>query len=138
MVFLRTNEDGNVTLHPKSVNTVQPEEFESCFLMYHEKLRSSCIFIYDTTMVPTLPLLFFCDNFFLTSSGGYVIIELNNALRFSCDKTTANLIVVSRYFFWKVLTLDRCGAQPLSPQPTEAPLCPLICTSECRWLVSVP
>lgn len=95
MIFLRTSEDGNVTLHQKSVNTAQQQDFESNFFVYHEKLRSSCIFIFETTMVPPLPLLFFCYDFFLTYSGDKVIIQINKDLRFSCEKKTANLIVVS-------------------------------------------
>lgn len=95
MVLLRTTEDGNVTLHPKSVNTIQQQNFESNFFVYHEKLRSSCIFIFETTMVSPLPLLFFCYDFFLTYCGEKVIIQINKDLRFSCAKKTASLIVVS-------------------------------------------
>lgn len=63
--------------------------------MYHEKLQSSCIFIYDTTMVTTLPLLFFCYDFFITRQGSKIIIQLNKDLRFICSRKTAELIVVS-------------------------------------------
>lgn len=100
MIFLRTSEDGNVTLHQKSVNTAQQQDFESNFFVYHEKLRSSCIFIFETTMVPPLPILFFCYDFFLTSDGDKVIIQINKDLRFICDKETADLIRVSVCYYY--------------------------------------
>lgn len=94
MVLLRTSEDGKVTLHPKSVNTVQTTNFESNFLVYHEKLLSSCIFIYDTTMVSALPLLVFCSDFYLSYTKNRAIIELNKDLRFMCSKKTSYYITV--------------------------------------------
>lgn len=96
IVLLRTHEDGNVSLHPKSVNTVQQNDFESTFLVYHEKLKSSCIFIYDTTMVSSLPLLFFCQNYLKATEGKRTTLRLNDALVFKCHKETGHLIEVSR------------------------------------------
>ncbi|XP_065216695.1 ATP-dependent DNA/RNA helicase DHX36-like isoform X2 [Planococcus citri] len=92
-ITLKTFEDGRVLLHPKSVNAVQPSGFESSFLVYHEKLRSSNIFLHDTTMVPTLPLLIFCHDYYLTTGKkDEVIIELNKRLRFSCTAKVADMI----------------------------------------------
>ena len=103
MVLLRTSEDGKVTLHPKSVNTVQTTDFESHFLVYHEKLLSSCIFIYDTTMISALPLLVFCYDFYLTYTKKKAIIELNKDLRFVCSKKTAYYITVNTQSWKSVL-----------------------------------
>ncbi|KAF4518531.1 hypothetical protein B566_EDAN004275 [Ephemera danica] len=57
-IRLITPQDGRVEIHPKSVNAKQ-SEFESPYLLYHLKLRSSAIYLHDTTMVYPLPLLFF-------------------------------------------------------------------------------
>ena len=40
---LRTQEDGLVYLHPKSVN-VDVKVFEDNWLIYHEKMKSSSVF----------------------------------------------------------------------------------------------
>lgn len=55
-----TYEDGRVRIHPKSVNCKPEEEvrYDSAFL-YFRKMKSSKIFLYDTTMVTPLPIILF-------------------------------------------------------------------------------
>lgn len=60
LVSVRTPEDGNVKLHPSSVN-VNEKYFRSHFLVYHLKMRTTSKFLYDTTMVPPLAIVFFGD-----------------------------------------------------------------------------
>ncbi|CAH0382485.1 unnamed protein product [Bemisia tabaci] len=90
--FIRTPEQENVKHHPKSVNEKQ-SEFESRFLVYHQKIQSTAIFLHDTSMVYPLSLLFFGGGFEFKSDGeGGTVIEINDELKFHCDNKTADLI----------------------------------------------
>lgn len=60
IVNVRTPEDGNVKIHPSSVN-VDEKYFRSNFLVYHLKMRTTSKFLYDTTMVQPLAIVFFGD-----------------------------------------------------------------------------
>lgn len=60
LVSVRTPEDGNVKIHPSSVN-VDEKCFRSNFLVYHLKMRTTSKFLYDTTMVQPLAIVFFGD-----------------------------------------------------------------------------
>ncbi|XP_029450233.1 putative ATP-dependent RNA helicase DHX57 isoform X3 [Rhinatrema bivittatum] len=63
-----TKNDGYVHIHPSSVN-FQVRHFESPYLVYHEKMKTSRVFVRDCSMVSVYPLVLF--------SGGQVNIELN-------------------------------------------------------------
>ncbi|XP_070503518.1 putative ATP-dependent RNA helicase DHX57 [Chironomus tepperi] len=65
----KTKEDGYVALHPSSVNS-SSGVFQSPFLIYQEKVKTSRIFIRDCTMVQIIPLILF--------SGSDIRIELHN------------------------------------------------------------
>lgn len=94
--FIRTPEQENVKHHPKSVNEKQ-SEFESRFLVYHQKIQSTAIFLHDTSMVYPLSLLFFGGGFEFKSDGeGGTVIEINDELKFHCDNKTADLIKVRK------------------------------------------
>jgi len=53
-----TKEDGEVWIHPSSVN-FKLSEISSPYMVFHEKVRTSRIFIRDCTMVHAFPLLLF-------------------------------------------------------------------------------
>lgn len=100
-----TEEDGRVELHPKSVNTGSTS-FESPFLVYFEKMKSTSVFIYDTTMVSAFPLIFFGGQ--LThrrDKGGYHILSVDHSLEFLADKPTFDLIQVILFFKDRILNL---------------------------------
>lgn len=65
LVSVRTPEDGNVKIHPSSVN-VNEKYFRSNFLVYHVKMRTTSKFLYDTTMVQPLAIVFFGDQLEVT------------------------------------------------------------------------
>lgn len=65
----KTRDDGYISLHPSSVNATIGT-FNSPFLIYQEKVKTSKIFIRETTMVATVPLILF--------SGSDVRIEMHN------------------------------------------------------------
>uniref|UniRef100_A0A1B0GJV8 RNA helicase n=1 Tax=Lutzomyia longipalpis TaxID=7200 RepID=A0A1B0GJV8_LUTLO len=64
----KTREDGYVAIHPSSVNSVVGH-FNFPFLVFQEKVKTSRIFIRESTMVPLLPLVLF--------SGSDIKIELH-------------------------------------------------------------
>ncbi|XP_051867691.1 putative ATP-dependent RNA helicase DHX57 isoform X2 [Pristis pectinata] len=62
-----TKNDGNVHIHPSSVN-YQVRHFESPYLVYHEKVKTSRVFLRDCSMVSVYPLVLF--------GGGQINVEL--------------------------------------------------------------
>ncbi|XP_048337698.1 putative ATP-dependent RNA helicase DHX57 [Sphaerodactylus townsendi] len=53
-----TKNEGYVHIHPSSVN-YQTRHFESPYLVYHEKIKTSRVFIRDCSMVSVYPLILF-------------------------------------------------------------------------------
>lgn len=64
----KTRDDGYVFLHPSSVNSTAGN-FNSPFLVYQEKVKTSRLYIRECTMIPLLPLVLF--------SGSDISIELH-------------------------------------------------------------
>jgi ATP-dependent RNA helicase DHX36 len=95
IIKLTTPEDGRVSIHPRSINEKETE-FESPFLMYHLKLKSTSIYLHDTTMVYPLPLLFFGQGVDVCIEDGHETIAVDKSIRFKCQESTANLVKVSR------------------------------------------
>uniref|UniRef100_A0A8C0LEF3 Putative ATP-dependent RNA helicase DHX57 n=1 Tax=Canis lupus dingo TaxID=286419 RepID=A0A8C0LEF3_CANLU len=62
-----TKNDGYVHIHPSSVN-YQVRHFDSPYLVYHEKIKTSRVFIRDCSMVSVYPLVLF--------GGGQVSVQL--------------------------------------------------------------
>ncbi|XP_053567900.1 putative ATP-dependent RNA helicase DHX57 [Bombina bombina] len=63
-----TKSDGYVHVHPSSIN-YQVRHFESPYLVYHEKIKTSRVFVRDCSMVSVYPLVLF--------GGGQVNVELH-------------------------------------------------------------
>ncbi|KAM9317170.1 putative ATP-dependent RNA helicase DHX57 [Gastrophryne carolinensis] len=62
-----TKNDGYVHIHPSSIN-YQERNFKSPYLVYHEKVKTSRVFVRDCSMVSVYPLVLF--------GGGQVNVEL--------------------------------------------------------------
>ncbi|XP_073070244.1 putative ATP-dependent RNA helicase DHX57 isoform X2 [Manis javanica] len=62
-----TKNDGYVHIHPSSVN-YQVRHFDSPYLVYHEKIKTSRVFIRDCSVVSVYPLVLF--------GGGQVNVQL--------------------------------------------------------------
>lgn len=60
-VKVYTKADGKVCIHPKSVNA-EETQFQYKWLVYHLKMKTSSIFLYDCTEVSPFSLLFFGGN----------------------------------------------------------------------------
>ena len=86
-----TQSDGKVCIHPKSVN-VEETQFNHSWLVYHLKMRTSSIFLYDCTEVSPFSLLFF---------GGNITGLVNNA----------GVVPQSGVGFEKCMQVGLCGGR---------------------------
>ncbi|XP_054728692.1 putative ATP-dependent RNA helicase DHX57 [Anastrepha obliqua] len=59
----KTRQDGFVAIHPSSVNSVVGS-FQTPFLIYQEKVKTSRIFIRECSMLPLVPLVLFAGSDF--------------------------------------------------------------------------
>lgn len=75
---LFTHEDGRVNLHPKSV-ICEERFFPTKFLLYHEKVETTQVFIYDASMIPPFPVLFFGGALDVQKDGDQEIIVVAGA-----------------------------------------------------------
>merc|ERR1719341_1633089 len=81
-----------LALHPKGVNeTVPMHHFDNLWLLYREKVKSNKVFIYDSSIVPNYPLLFFGQN--LDYDERTACIDVDGFVKMQCkSKDVANLI----------------------------------------------
>lgn len=100
--ILRTHEDGRVYLHPKSVNA-QVTSFEDNFLIYHEKMKSSSLFLYDSTMIAPFPLLFFGGDISVFEEEGHETVAVDEFIKFKSPTRIANLVKELRVELDKLL-----------------------------------
>ncbi|XP_019623182.1 PREDICTED: putative ATP-dependent RNA helicase DHX57 isoform X1 [Branchiostoma belcheri] len=105
----KTRDDGYVFVHPSSVN-FQVRHYESPYLVYHEKIKTSKIYIRDCSMVSVYPLLLFgggslridleAGNFVISLDDGWIrfiaasheVAELVRELRLELDQLLADKI----------------------------------------------
>lgn len=91
----KTRDDGYVALHPSSINATCGN-FQSPFLIYQEKIKTSKIFIRDNTMISTIPIIIFSGSemkiemhdgeFLFIMEGGWFIIQANSLATAECMK----------------------------------------------------
>lgn len=93
---LTTPEDGKVSLHIRSINHNE-DTFESQYLIYHQKLKSSAVYLHDTTMVYAFPLLFFGQKLDVFHDKGFVIVKVSDHIKFRCEESVAQLIKELRH-----------------------------------------
>jgi ATP-dependent RNA helicase DHX57 len=55
----RTKYDGYVHLHPSSVNAKTTSVFDSAYIVFHEKIKTSRIFVRDCSLVPIYSMVLF-------------------------------------------------------------------------------
>eukprot|EP00794_Sanderia_malayensis_P015883 gene15883-17483_t len=88
---LETKQDGKVAIHPKSVNS-EVRTFESQWIIYHLKMRTSKIYLFDTTMISPLPLLFFGGKISTTREDFQNIIKVDDWIKFQASNRIAKLV----------------------------------------------
>lgn len=89
-------------LHPKSVN-YQVTVFEDNWLIYHEKMKSTSLFLYDSTMIAPFPLLFFGGEISVFVEEGYETVAVDDFIKFKSPTRIANLVKELRVELDKLL-----------------------------------
>jgi len=109
VMHIETPEDGvRVKIHPSSINSKE-RNFDSKFLVFFNKQKSSDVFLLDTTMVYPISLLIFGDKITikqdLENEKKWLISLADNAFQFESNKNTAKIILKLRNRF-EVLLRD--------------------------------
>ncbi|KAJ0022011.1 hypothetical protein NQD34_009501 [Periophthalmus magnuspinnatus] len=90
-VKVYTHADGKVCIHPKSVNA-EETEFNYHWLIYHLKMRTSSIFLYDCTEVSPFSLLFFGGDITIQKDGDQETIAVDEWIIFRSPARIAHLV----------------------------------------------
>ncbi|XP_040901545.1 ATP-dependent DNA/RNA helicase DHX36 [Toxotes jaculatrix] len=90
-VKVYTQADGKVCIHPKSVNA-EETEFNYTWLIYHLKMRTSSIFLYDCTEVSPFSLLFFGGDITIQKDEDQETIAVDQWIVFRSPARIANLV----------------------------------------------
>uniref|UniRef100_A0A8C9F594 RNA helicase n=1 Tax=Pavo cristatus TaxID=9049 RepID=A0A8C9F594_PAVCR len=91
MVKVCTKTDGTVNIHPKSVN-VEETEFHYNWLVYHLKMRTSSIYLYDCTEVSPYCLLFFGGDISIQKDKDQDTIAVDEWIVFQSPARIAHLV----------------------------------------------
>uniref|UniRef100_A0A1A8QZ52 ATP-dependent DNA/RNA helicase DHX36 n=1 Tax=Nothobranchius rachovii TaxID=451742 RepID=A0A1A8QZ52_9TELE len=90
-VKVYTQADGKVCIHPKSVNA-EEKEFNYAWLIYHLKMRTSSIFLYDCTEVSPFSLLFFGGDISIQKDEDQETIAVDQWIVFRSPARIAHLV----------------------------------------------
>ncbi|XP_072113031.1 ATP-dependent DNA/RNA helicase DHX36 [Mobula birostris] len=91
MVKVFTKSDGRVNIHPKSVNA-EEGEFQHSWLIYHLKMRTSSIYLYDCTEVSPYSLLFFGGDISIQKEQDQETIAVDEWIVFQSPSRIAHLV----------------------------------------------
>ncbi|KAH0624092.1 hypothetical protein JD844_007453 [Phrynosoma platyrhinos] len=91
MVKVSTKTDRTVNIHPKSVN-VEETEFHYSWLVYHLKMRTSSIYLYDCTEVSPYCLLFFGGDISIQKDKDQDTIAVDEWIVFQSPARIAHLV----------------------------------------------
>ncbi|XP_071964340.1 ATP-dependent DNA/RNA helicase DHX36-like [Antedon mediterranea] len=87
-----TKQDGKVEIHPKSINSKETN-FASSYLLYHLKMKSTGVYLHDTTIVEPYPLLFFGGDLHVgVDDDGLEIISVDNQITFRSQESIAAIV----------------------------------------------
>lgn len=105
----KTKSDGYVNIHPSSIN-YECASYKSSYLVYHEKIKTSRVFIRELSMIPVFPMILFGgtgvevqkqkDQFLLSLEDGWIkfaththkAAEFLKELRLELDRVMAEKI----------------------------------------------
>uniref|UniRef100_A0A3Q3J847 RNA helicase n=1 Tax=Monopterus albus TaxID=43700 RepID=A0A3Q3J847_MONAL len=90
-VKVYTQADGKVCIHPKSVNA-EETQFNYTWLIYHLKMKTSSIFLYDCTEVSPFSLLFFGGDITIQKDGDQDTIAVDQWIIFQSPARIAHLV----------------------------------------------
>ncbi|RXG57045.1 Bestrophin-3, partial [Armadillidium vulgare] len=81
----------SAVIHPKSVNEKE-KNYSHSWLVYWEKIKTSKVYLYDTTEISNYPLLLFSQK--LEYDNDKSVIEVDDFIKIQCDKNIAYVIKV--------------------------------------------
>ncbi|XP_067851023.1 ATP-dependent DNA/RNA helicase DHX36 [Heptranchias perlo] len=91
MAKVFTKSDGRVNIHPKSVNA-EEGDFHHNWLIYHLKMRTSSIYLYDCTEVSPYSLLFFGGDISIQKERDQETISVDEWIVFQSPSRIAHLV----------------------------------------------
>ncbi|XP_056100692.1 ATP-dependent DNA/RNA helicase DHX36-like [Rhinichthys klamathensis goyatoka] len=86
-----TKADGKVCIHPKSVNA-EETQFHYTWLIYHLKMKTTSIFLYDCTEVSPFSLLFFGGDISIQRDQDQETIAVDEWIVFQSPARIAHLV----------------------------------------------
>lgn len=86
-----TKSDGKVCIHPKSVNAME-FQFRYTWLIYHLKMKTTSIFLYDCTEVSPFSLLFFGGDISIQKDHDQETIAVDEWIVFQSPARIAHLV----------------------------------------------
>ncbi|XP_022089221.1 ATP-dependent RNA helicase DHX36-like [Acanthaster planci] len=99
---IMTRQDGQVKIHPKSVN-FKEADFPTNWILYHLKLKSTNVYLHDTSAVGPYPLLFFGGKIGVTRKEGSEMITVDDHIKFFAPARIAYLVKELRFELDKLL-----------------------------------
>ncbi|XP_069831568.1 ATP-dependent DNA/RNA helicase DHX36 [Dendropsophus ebraccatus] len=90
-VKIYTKADGKVSIHPKSVN-VEEVEYNHQWLVYHLKMKTSNLFLYDCTEISPYSLLFFGGDISIQKDQDQDTIAVDEWIVFQSPARIAQLV----------------------------------------------
>ena len=93
----KTSEDGYVHIHPSSL-TASVGYFKTPYLVFHEKIKTSRVFVREVSMVPMYPMVLFGGTGVdvVMQRGQFVLSLENGWIKFVCEThIIAELLKVS-------------------------------------------
>ncbi|XP_064639022.1 ATP-dependent DNA/RNA helicase DHX36-like isoform X2 [Lineus longissimus] len=104
---------GEVNLHPKSVNNGQHLDYK--FLVYYQKMYTSKVFIHDCTAISHVPLLLFALDFEVKEkANGKCSMVIDSFINIGASRETARQFKALHQEFFEVL-----DEKFENPQPTD-------------------
>ena len=101
-VTMNVKDGSRVFSHPKSVNS-EESYFESKWMVFYYKLKTSKVYVHDCTMVSPYPLLFFGGQINVTKEDKQELVTVDEWIKFKAAASTAQLVRDLRRLLDKVL-----------------------------------
>ncbi|XP_061072656.1 ATP-dependent DNA/RNA helicase DHX36 isoform X3 [Conger conger] len=125
MVKVYTKPDGKVNIHPKSVNA-EETEFHYTWLIYHLKMKTSNIFLYDCTEVSPFSLLFFGGDISIQKDQDQDTIAVDEWIVFQSPARIAHLVKNLKKELDSLLQERIKNPQPVDWSDTKSKDCAVI------------
>jgi HrpA-like RNA helicase len=88
---LKTRQDGIVAIHPSSV-MCKEQRFGSHWVVYHEKLHTSRLYLKELTVISPIPLMFFGGEQSIKETKGQHVLVVDGWMEFHADSRVVSLI----------------------------------------------